>query len=499
MNKKTINDTFEQAAEDTDDSLYGEPVPLQRSLAPPEPFPIDALGDTLAPCVRAIMNAIQAPDGICGQSILAAAALAVQGYANAVIDGREIPLSEFFITIGTSGERKTAVDNVALHIIRAHQNKLRLAHEKIFLRWQTNMEAYEAEKRHQLKKAKSYEERKNASAAIGEPPLRPVDPIILMDEPTYEGLIKLLTTGQPSVGLFSDEGGRFIGGHGMNNDNILKTAAGMSGLWDGKPTTRIRVGDTNVLLYGKRVSFHLMVQPNVAQMMLSNPILTGQGLTSRCLISYPLSTAGGRLYKEIDISVTDEFKKYLDAMNKIVLTPLPLAEGKQNELCPRKIPLSSGAKSAFIEFHDEVECELGDSGRFSTIRGFANKAPEHALRLAGILSLFNDINVVEISTYNMESGIILAKYYLNEALRLFNASMSDPELTQAEMVLSWLHSQNKKEVSLIEIYQYGPNSIRDPKAARKTMFILQEHGWVIPLEKGAMFDGSLRKEAWKVR
>lgn len=488
-----------EATEDTDSSLYGDPIPLQRSLSPAEPFPIEALGDILAPCVRAIMNAIQAPDGICGQSVLAAAALAVQGHADAVIDGREIPLSEFFITIGTSGERKTAVDNIALQAIRAYQNKLRRAHEKIYLRWQTDMEAYEAEKKYQLKKAQNYEARKNANAAIGEPPQRPVDPIILMDEPTYEGLIKLLTTGQPSVGLFSDEGGRFVGGHGMNNDNILKTAAGMSGLWDGKPTTRIRVGDANVLLYGKRVSFHLMVQPNVAQMMLSNPILTGQGLTSRCLISYPLSTAGGRLYKEINITIADEFKKCIATMNEALLAPLPLAENKQNELSPRKISLSNGAKSAFIEFHDEVESELGDGRRFSTIRGFANKAPEHAIRLAGILSLFNDIHAAEISTYNMESGIILAKYYLNEALRLFNANMADPELTQAEMLLSWLHNQNKKEISLVEIYQYGPNSIRDPKTARSIMRILQDHNWVIPLENGVMVEGLLRKEAWRVR
>ncbi len=89
----------------------------------------------------------------------------------------------------------------------------------------------------------------------------PLEPLLLCEEPTYEGLVKLLAAGQPSVGLFSDEGGRFIGGHGMNPDNLLKTAAGMSGLWDGKPVDRVRGGDGATKLYGRRVSCHLMVQP----------------------------------------------------------------------------------------------------------------------------------------------------------------------------------------------------------------------------------------------
>jgi hypothetical protein len=41
----------------------------------------------------------------------------------------------------------------------------------------------------------------------------------------------MVAAGQPSLGLFSAEGGQFIGGHGMNEDNKLKTAAGLSCAW----------------------------------------------------------------------------------------------------------------------------------------------------------------------------------------------------------------------------------------------------------------------------
>ncbi|MCH7503327.1 MAG: DUF3987 domain-containing protein, partial [Proteobacteria bacterium] len=57
---------------------------------------------------------MQAPDALCGQSILAAASLAVQSHADVLIEGRREPLSLWAVSIAESGERKSAVDQVAL-------------------------------------------------------------------------------------------------------------------------------------------------------------------------------------------------------------------------------------------------------------------------------------------------------------------------------------------------------------------------------------------------
>ena len=65
-------------------------------------------GCLLADAVNYLADYTQAPIAICGQSILAAVALAVQGHADIDIDGRSSPISEFFLTIGESGERKSA-------------------------------------------------------------------------------------------------------------------------------------------------------------------------------------------------------------------------------------------------------------------------------------------------------------------------------------------------------------------------------------------------------
>ena len=58
------------------------PRPLMRELPPADPFPVDALGDVLGDAARAIHDRVQAPMAIGAQSVLAAAALAVQGHAD---------------------------------------------------------------------------------------------------------------------------------------------------------------------------------------------------------------------------------------------------------------------------------------------------------------------------------------------------------------------------------------------------------------------------------
>lgn len=475
------------------------PIPLIRALPPPELFPTDALGTILAPLVNKMVEVIQAPTAICGQSLLAAAALTVQGHADVIIDGRVIPISEFFLTIGASGERKSAVDSVALSPHRIIQDSFIQNFDSQIANWSNQNEAFESSKKSYLRKAKTHAEKMRISESIGYPPKKPLDPLIFTDEPTYEGLIKLLMSGQPSIGLFSDEGGRFIGGHGMNNDNLLKTAAGLSNLWDGKQTTRVRAGDPVAVLAGKRVSFHLMVQPNVAQMVLSNPLLIGQGLVSRCLLTWPNSTAGSRFYKEIDLHNSSEYKNYAGRIDEIYKTPLVFAEGKQNELLPRKIQLSKEAKALFIEFHDSVEREICESGTLSAIRSFACKAAEHALRLAAILALFYEIKCTEISAEAMKSGVLLVNYYLQEAIRLHNSSVINPDLVLAEKLLAWLHSRVQAEISLVDTYQLGPSPIRDAQTARKLMKILVDHNWVSPITGGMSIDGVPRKEVWRVK
>ncbi len=475
------------------------PRPLVRALDPAEAFPIDALGPILEPAARVIREAVQAPDAICANSVLGAVALAVQPFANVEIDGRTFPVSEFFLTIGETGERKSAVDTLALHAHREYEKKAMDNYQLEKSRYLNECEIYKKARDHALSGTKKGTEKARTDLQqLGDPPQRPNLPLLLLQEPTYEGLIRFFAEGSCSAGIFTDEGGRLIGGHALNNDNQIKTAAGICELWDGRAITRVRSSEGTSLIAGRRLSVHIMTQPAIAQMLLSNKTLGEQGFLSRFLVCYPNTTCGQRLYRDGNPYQRQELLGYYERAGEILEMEKPYGDESRSELEPRRITLDPEAKKLWIEFHDEVETQLDPKGEFAAIRGMANKAAEHAARLAGILALFHRPDCQEIHADEMNSGITLCRYYLSEALRLYQSGEQDEELERAEDLRRWLMQRDSDEISLVETYKKGPSRIRNADAARAAMKILQQHGWVETISEGIVFEGKRRREAWRV-
>src|SRR5262249_13152133 len=137
--------------------------------------------------------------------------------------------------------------------------------------------------------------------------------------------------------------------------------------------------------------------------------------------------------------------------------PLPLAEGKLNELRPRAVPFAADAKRLWIAFHDGIEQQI--SQELSPIRGLANKAAEHAARIPAVLALVEDMDAVAVEQSYLEAAIHLVQHYLAEALRLHASGLADPTLVKAEGLLAWTQTWDEPLISLPEIYQRGPGAI----------------------------------------
>jgi hypothetical protein len=133
------------------------------------------------------------------------------------------------------------------------------------------------------------------------------------------------------------------------------------------------------------------------------------------------------------------------------------------------------------------------------IRGFANKIPEQAGRIAGVLALIENINTNVIEKHHIYSAILLASYYAGEALRLQEHGYADPDIVLAEKLLDWLHrSWPLNMISLPDIYQRSLNAISDAKTARRIVNVLVGHGWLEEIKEGANINGCKRKEAWSI-
>lgn len=479
------------------------PRPLKRQIAAEEPYPLKALGNVLGDAANAIHEKIQAPQAICAQSVLAAATLAVQGHADIELPiGQSRPISAFFMTIATTGERKSSCDAEALKPVNNKEEVLRAEYQTDVFQWQNKKEAWDRVRGEILKKQKKDTSPDHVAAqldALGPSPEPPLIPMLTCPEPTFEGICRYLMTGQPSIGVFSDEGGQFIGGHGMNDENRLKTAGAFCNLWDAKPVKRIRAGDGTIILPGRRVSVHLMAQPSVANVMLSNRMFEDQGLLSRFLFSSPDSTIGSRFSKPVSPESMQALQAYERKIAEILDIPLPVKEGKPNELEPRKLVFDADAARIWTGFADEVERNMAAGGRWEQIRGFANKLPEHAARLAGVLALVNDIRVQTVGRDFLYAGITLASYYAGEAQRLHEQGYVDPDIALAERLLNWLHnSWDENLVSLPDIYQRGLNAISDKKTAMRIVAILEEHLWLVRVEGGDFVGGVRRKDVWRI-
>lgn len=193
------------------------------------------------------------------------------------------------------------------------------------------------------------------------------------------------------------------------------------------------------------------------------------------------------------------------ALKRYQTTMLNLLRQKQRrvgngdpELDPRPIPLSAKARKKWIEFYDECERDLAPGRRLESIRPFASKLAEHALRIAGVLTLIDDANAKEVSADAIDRAIALARYYADETLRLHERGTYSAEIERAEKLLRWLHEKGKTLVAPGQICQYGPNAIREVRLAREALKVLEEYHWVVRLPEGAKIDGKRYRDAWEV-
>jgi hypothetical protein len=414
--------------------------------------------------------------------------------------GQIKPISSFFLTVAATGERKSATDGLALGPIRKYEETLLENYLAVLPAYNDEKAAWDAARRKACNlKSADFAAIKAALGKLGPEPAAPLSPMVTCQEPTFEGLCNVLKDGQASIGIFATEGGQFIAGHAMSAENKLKTAAGLSCVWDGETIKRVRSADGMTMLPGRRLSMHLMVQPRLGTIMLGDPELADQGMLSRCLVVAPESQSGHRFQRPRSPETDGQLMAYNRCLHDILRRPLPLAANTRNVLAPPILRLNGGATTLWLKFADDVEAQLGPGGALEPIVGLANKLPEHATRLAAVLTLVEDPAAVEITQEFMARGIALAEHYASEALRLFQGAKVNRDLQLASVLLDWLRTRwDDQHVSLPDIYQCGPNAIRDRATALRLTQILETHGHLVKLPGVTLVNGERRRDAWLI-
>lgn len=476
------------------------PQPLVREIPPGAPYPVTALGPLRA-AVEAVQGKTQAPVAIPAQSALAVASLAVQGFADVETLGGARPLALYALTIAKSGERKSACDAPFLGAIRAREREEAIAYRKARQAWENRYAIWKADYDRIVsamrKKGGDRSAAERALHALGPKPNAPLIPDRTVSEPTFEGLTKLFADGQPSLGLFSDEGGQFLGGHAMNSDNRQKTLAAFNDLWQGNAIKRTRAGDGHQSLYGRRLAIHLMVQPTVARAFMADPLAADTGFLPRFLMCEPPSTIGTRLHENTQENAA-ALASFERRLGDVLATPMPI-DPETGELDLRCLPLSADARELLVQYHDKVERAQLTGCDMANLTGTASKSAEQAARIAGVLTLWRDLDAREVGPADMANAIDLARYYLLEALRLAEVANVSVQIDRAEQLRRWLmENWHDPEVLVRDVQNRGPNALRESPKARAALSQLEAHGWLVRLAPGTVVRGSRRNEAWRV-
>jgi hypothetical protein len=439
---------------------------------------------------------------MCANSVLATITLAAQSHINVELPiggGSTRPVSGYFITVGRSGERKSASDEQIAKSLKSREEELRQIHDAEMKVWRNEHDAWEAARKAILAGKQNKISKEVDLRALGDEPEKPLAPILIMEEPTVEGLAKLLMAGQPSVGVFSTEGGQFVGGHAMSDDAKLRSASALSRLWDGDPWKRVRSGDGAHIIADKRVALHLMVQPAVAAQLVNDPVLRDQGLNSRMLVTFPTTTMGTRLHHDPSPMSLIALDRFNARMANALALPHPLREKSRNDLAPKTMRMSAGACADWIAFADHIERMIGPGGQLEPISGFAAKMAEHAARMAAAMAWWSDHTTTDIDAETLRNAIELVEHYADEALRLWQASVVPVDIADAQKLLDWLNERWREAyVSIADISRLGPNAIRVTQRVRQLVKVLEDHHWLVKATGPVTVNGQKRREAWQI-
>lgn len=440
-------------------------------------FPLDALGEEGSKVAGAFCEQFQAPAGLCGQAVISAMSATVSGWGNVqTIHGADMPMAVYLATVAQSGERKSTVDGAAQKGIKVFEGQLR---------------ASLAEQRAGMDEAEAAQDKTSAD--------------IIVNDPTWEGLLRTMSNGPGFCSLNNDDAAGFFGGHAMSRDQRQKTIAGLSQIWSGSDVRRARVHGQDQFISGVPLTMSLMFQPYLIPAVYGDRELVEQGLLPRVLPCFPPSTMGTRFFREPSANASQIIEGFsrgvFERLEHVMLIREARVEPK--DIFAARIPslkLSNKARKALIDFFNEVEAELQANGRYAPITGFANRAAENATRLAAIISLFDDIEASEVSEQAALSGRKLMTFYLEEFRHVLALGRSQKDLSKTGALGAWMareygaggigHDQH--------VSQHAPSDFRKKGDRQQAMRTLVDHGWIKMLPKGTVVGGSKRAEAFIV-
>ncbi|MCP5137865.1 MAG: DUF3987 domain-containing protein [Gammaproteobacteria bacterium] len=484
------------ASNETDHDGWPDPLPLTAKIDP-EPYPLDALPETLRAAVEEVRAFTKAPIPMVASSALAALSLALQAHAD-VKRAEKLQGSTglFLLTVADSGERKSTCDGFFMQAIRDYEAEQAEAAKPLIKDHKAAVDAWEAkrggikEKIRQLSKTgKPAREQEEALRDLEhDKPEPPRVPRLIYGDATPEALKWNLAKGWPSGGVVSSEAGLVFGAHGMSKDSVMRNLATLNQLWDGVDIATERRTTESFTVRGARLTIALQVQEATLRSFFdrSGGLARGTGFLARFLLAWPESTQGHRPFSDPPES-WPALARFNERIAGILQQEVPIDE--DGALSPPVLPLAANTKDAWVMFHDAIESELRSGGELYDVRDVASKTADNAARIATLYQIFEHGSGGAVGLTAFEGASRIAAWHLHEARRFYGELALPEEQADAARLDSWLLDYCQREKTNIvprrEVQRnVTPGHLRRKTALDFALAELEEAGRVQLIQNG---------------
>ena len=480
----------------SDNSGWPEPLPLTAKIDP-EPYPLDALPETLRAAVEEVHAFTKAPIPLVASSTLAALSLAGQAHADVKrAEKLQGPTGLFLLTVADSGERKSTCDGFFMQAIRDYEAEQAETAKPLIKDYKAAMDAWEAKRsgikekiRHLSKKGMPVREQEEALRDLEHDKLEPPRvPRLIYGDATPEALKWNLAKGWPSGGVVSSEAGLVFGAHGMGKDSVMRNLATLNQLWDGVDIATERRTTESFTVRGARLTIALQVQEATLRSFFdrSGGLARGTGFLARFLLAWPESTQGFRPFTDPPES-WPALARFNQRIARILEQDVPI--GKDGALSPPVLPLAADTKTAWVMFHDAIEGELRSGGELYDVRDVASKTADNAARIATLFHIFEHGSGGAVGLASFEGASRIAAWHLHEARRFYGELALPEEQANAARLDSWLLDYCRREKTNIvprrEVQRnVTPGHLRQKTALDFALAELEEAGRVQLVQDG---------------
>lgn len=459
-----------------------EPLPLRRPAPPQADYPVEAFGE-LAGAVEVLASQCYVHPSVAGIVVLCSLSLLAQRLFNVKSRLYTTPLSLYGLPVMESGGGKDVVEGLALRVVEEWEREQEKEYEAKRTEYQLKEKAYQKavkllEKRHSGAGStfdpKGYADDLRVLEATRDP--APIQPLLTSDDLNVEGLYRLLKEGMPSHGIFGTEGGVLFGGLAFQQENRMRSQGVLCGVWSKGEMRKLRMVEGLSMLRDRRVCLCLLMQPSVAEKLVADAEMVTQGFLPRCLLTWPAPMS--RDVADVDVASLPEMQPYYEACRALLDLKPPQDDKPGEGLDLRPLALSGEVFHAYRAFYRELERAILPGERYEPIRAYARRGAEQAVRIAGVLTAAWAPFSADVPAESMEAGIRLARWHLEEALRITLSEAEPPKIKAADTLLRWLRSKGYGVTSTLQIMQYGPGSLRTKEAVDEAVALLVDHGWL---------------------